>query len=116
MKKKKFLILLLVLAVLIVGLLLLENNKQEVQTPENGDLPSQVIDLPNGEENGAVDIAMSCELAGGNWLEDFSECEYVEADWCLENNGVFSECESACRHDEEAEICTMQCVPVCQIL
>ena len=55
-----------------------------------------------------------CEDAGGNWLTEHNECEYGDREWCDQAGGMFAECESACRHDSEAEICTMQCVPVCQ--
>lgn len=58
----------------------------------------------------------ACEEAGGNWLAEFLECEYVSAEFCTETlNGSFESCASACRHDEEALICTKQCVPVCQL-
>lgn len=66
--------------------------------------------LPTG-----TDFAASCEEAEGTWLAEHNECEYVSAEWCDENGGEFMECESACRHDEEAEICTMQCVLVCKL-
>ena len=55
-----------------------------------------------------------CEQEEGTWLEEYQECEWVGQDWCEENGGEFKECESACRHDEEAEMCTMRCVLVCE--
>lgn len=60
------------------------------------------------------DLATSCQSAGGNWIEQYQECEMINNDWCKENNGTFNECASACRHDLEAEICTLQCVFVCE--
>ena len=66
-------------------------------------------------DNNIVSLAESCENNDGTWLEDFSECEFISEDWCLENNGSFNECESACRHDEEAEMCILMCVPVCNL-
>ena len=66
---------------------------------------------PGGETEG---LAMSCENAGGTWLADYNECEYIGEDWCLIQGGEFSDCESACRHDPEAEFCTFQCVFVCK--
>ena len=55
-----------------------------------------------------------CEESGGTWLPEHNECEYTGKQWCDEKDGEWKECESACRHDPEAEMCTMQCVPVCQ--
>jgi len=59
--------------------------------------------------------SVDCENNGGTWLEKFKECEYINEEWCDQKGGTFFECESACRHDPEAEICTMQCVPVCYL-
>ena len=56
-----------------------------------------------------------CKKHGGEWLSEWNECEYVSEQQCLEMNGDYFECESACRHDSNAEICTTQCVPVCVI-
>lgn len=64
-----------------------------------------------GSTNPLVD---SCEAAGGNWLAEFEECEYISDNWCQENEGMFEACASACRHQPEAQVCTMQCVPVCK--
>lgn len=59
-------------------------------------------------------ISESCTQSWGNWLEEFKECEYTSKEWCDENWGNFNECASACRNDPEAEMCTMQCVPLCK--
>jgi hypothetical protein len=56
-----------------------------------------------------------CTVYGGQWLPEFNECEYISEEQCSDMNGTFKECESACRHDPDAEICTMQCVQVCQV-
>lgn len=64
-------------------------------------------------EVGDSALSLSCEEAGGTWLPEYGECEYIGADWCTQQGGVFDECASACRHNPNAEICTMQCVPVC---
>ena len=75
---------------------------------EDGKHFTEVIDtMLNYEEQ--------CTGNGGQWLAEFNECEYISESQCSEMNGVFKECESACRHDPEAEICTAQCVPVCVI-
>lgn len=65
-----------------------------------------------GEED-TQKLKDSCLLEEGKWLDAYSECEYINKDWCDSISGVFEECASACRHNPEAEICTMQCVPVC---
>ncbi|KAF6243277.1 hypothetical protein C6988_04170 [Nitrosopumilus sp. b1] len=58
---------------------------------------------------------VQCNNFGGTWLEEFNECEYISSEQCSELNGEYLECESACRHDPDAEVCTLQCVPVCSI-
>lgn len=58
-------------------------------------------------------FSQTCGIEGANWVDEYSECEYVPQDWCEQMGGQYLECESACRHDD-AEICTMQCVPVCK--
>ena len=67
------------------------------------------------EEVDVLDTKAQCNILGGNWLPEFNECEYISEDSCSDMNGTFMECESACRHDPEAEMCTEQCVPVCII-
>ncbi len=54
-----------------------------------------------------------CVENDGEWLEEFNECIFISEQVCTAGGGVFSECESACRNDPDAEICTMQCVQVC---
>lgn len=56
-----------------------------------------------------------CQKHGGNWIQEFNECETVSEDQCSTMNGVFYECESACRHIPESTACTLQCVQVCVI-
>ncbi|MBN2096320.1 hypothetical protein JW752_02870 [Candidatus Peregrinibacteria bacterium] len=68
----------------------------------------EVADIPEPQDN------FGCKEAGGNWLSEYNECEYGSREWCEEAGGTYSECESACRHDPDAEICTLQCVMVCQ--
>jgi eight-cysteine-cluster-containing protein len=58
-------------------------------------------------------LAQQCEDAGGTWLDEFNECEYIDETVCAELGGTFDSCASACRNDPEADMCTMQCVPVC---
>lgn len=61
-------------------------------------------------------IGEICEMLDGKWSEEFYECEGIPAEWCELQGGNFDECASACRHEPEAEVCTMQCVPVCNFV
>lgn len=56
----------------------------------------------------------ACLTADGTWLPDTRECEWISKEKCEELGGTYNECASACRNDPTAEICTMQCVLVCQ--
>lgn len=57
----------------------------------------------------------SCESIGGTWIEDVKECEGISEEQCKRLGGTFHECASACRNDPNAEICTLQCVLVCEL-
>ncbi|MBU1915850.1 RsiV family protein, partial [Patescibacteria group bacterium] len=59
--------------------------------------------------------ASSCSDSDGTWLNDYYECEYISRDWCEQWSGRFNDCASACSHDPTAELCTLQCVPVCRL-
>ncbi len=61
------------------------------------------------------DLSTDCTETGGAWVAEHNECEYVSQEWCEQQGGRYSECESACRHNPAAEICTMQCVVVCEL-
>lgn len=61
-----------------------------------------------------INLKESCENLEGTWVEDFQECEYISKEKCEELGGNFNECASACRNDPNAEVCTMQCVLVCE--
>lgn len=62
----------------------------------------------------------ACEEKGGTWLETYKECEAMSNDKgfdkssCTSLGGKFSECDSACRHNPEAEVCMSVCVIVCK--
>lgn len=56
-----------------------------------------------------------CEKAGWKWSEEFKECLGIDAATCENIGGKFNECASACRNDPKAEICTMQCVQLCDV-
>lgn len=50
----------------------------------------------------------------GTWINDHDECEYISENACISANGVYNECESACRHETGDVACTKQCVSVCE--
>ncbi|MFA6079933.1 MAG: hypothetical protein WC753_00425 [Candidatus Gracilibacteria bacterium] len=55
-----------------------------------------------------------CEKSGGQWSEEFGECLGIDMDTCQNIGGTFNECTSACRNTKQ-EICTLQCVQVCEV-
>lgn len=82
--------------------------------------PEMLEQMQNIMEQGHMGSRMMspqslCQQDGGNWLPEFNECELISSETCSIMNGTFKECESACRHDPDAKICTLQCVPVCVI-
>jgi len=64
--------------------------------------------------NKGSDIEAACLEHQGKWLAEYNECESGDREWCSEAGGEFQECASACRHDEGAVICTLQCIQVCK--
>lgn len=75
------------------------------------------IDLPViGGAAGTVPAGTTesmCIAMGGEWSGEFQECLGISGEACFEIGGNWNECASACRNNPEAEICTMQCVQVC---
>ncbi len=63
-------------------------------------------------ENSAAET--SCVENDGTWIESASECEGISEMQCTDQGGTFNECASACRNNPEAEVCTLQCVLVCE--
>lgn len=53
-----------------------------------------------------------CTSMGGTWTG--YDCTGIDSNQCQEIGGTFNECASACRNNPEAEMCTMQCVVVCE--
>ncbi len=72
-------------------------------------VPDEKTDLPVVEA-----LETKCTDLGGTWIAEANECEYISADDCASLEGTFNECASACRNDPEAEVCTLQCVLVCE--
>ncbi|MEM4637849.1 MAG: hypothetical protein QXK76_02380 [Candidatus Woesearchaeota archaeon] len=70
------------------------------------------------EENSVNDTVLSgknkeqCINIGGKWTG--YDCENIDYEKCQEIGGTFNECASACRNNPGAQMCTLQCVPVCE--
>lgn len=79
---------------------------------------SAMTDIVDNPASGTVltgeDSGESCQSIGGQWDEVNRECLGVDANICQEIGGTFNECASACRNNPKAEVCTMQCVQVCE--
>ncbi|MFH0846232.1 MAG: Gmad2 immunoglobulin-like domain-containing protein [Patescibacteria group bacterium] len=65
------------------------------------------------KENSSKSIVSACIQNNGTWIFEQEECEGISQNWCDINGGIFNECGSACRHEKEAVMCTLQCVPFC---
>lgn len=62
-----------------------------------------------------ISLSEQCKKADGTWLQEYNECEGINSSQCQVLAGEFNECASACRHQPEGRVCTMQCVTVCNI-
>jgi hypothetical protein len=60
----------------------------------------------------------ACEQSGGKWLAKYNECEAssggLDEKTCKELGGVHKACDSACRHDPNAQGCIEVCINVCK--
>lgn len=66
------------------------------------------------DETGDVVIPQeACGKAWGIRIDEFNECEGIDGTTCGELGGTYNDCASACRHEPEGTLCTMQCVQVC---
>jgi len=128
--KKIFLLALILLVFAIIFLVLSKSSfrdlsgENEIKSPEiatnideEKEEPSEIpvkkeSNLLKNEKN---DKKISCENRGGEWFAESAVCEInsFSQNECLAQGGEFNECNSACRHDPEAEMCTMQCVLTC---
>lgn len=69
--------------------------------------------LYEGECMDEPDPEGACLSFDGTWVEETQECEGMPETMCEELGGSFDACASACRNRPDAQVCTMQCVPVC---
>lgn len=66
-----------------------------------------ILDSKNKED--------SCVKNGGIYFKDSKVCEInsFSESTCLAKGGEYNPCASACRHNKEAVVCTLQCVLTC---
>lgn len=64
------------------------------------------------EEN--ISMQSECEEYWWRWISDANECEWISKDNCEKLWGKNNECASVCRNDLKAEVCTMQCIEICE--
>ena len=68
------------------------------------------------DSNAGIDPKMqACTNFNGTYDPQYKECSGISKDQCEALSGTFNECGSACRHQSNATICTMQCVIYCQM-
>jgi len=67
------------------------------------------------------EIINGCKDVGGDWLDDYNECESVGiteafANYCGDFDGTYYSCHSGCRHspDWPDVVCIAQCFAVCE--
>jgi nitrogen fixation-related uncharacterized protein len=60
-----------------------------------------------------VTTEQACLGAGGTYISEHNECEFISAASCEEMGGAFDECGSSCRHEPADTMCTANCVPLC---
>jgi hypothetical protein len=100
MKQKIFIAIVIVLVLGLVGTAVFLIKKSKTDTPS--DVVVRTMDFDY------------CGVQNGLWINQYKECEGISKEFCQSRGGYFNECASACRHNPEATICTMQCVPICE--
>ncbi|MEI7579531.1 MAG: hypothetical protein WCJ58_05880 [bacterium] len=102
------------LAILFLGL---RDNSQIIKV--NPDTGREAITITSGALITPIapgEVHQDCRFLGGTWLEvasEYQECENATEAYCAGYGGKFNICASPCRHNPEAEACTMNCVAVC---
>ncbi len=118
-----------IIVIIILGYVVYSNTGDRALAPvENGGISNEmpvpgndvtdVVVIPDdgGSASGTVPAGGSaCANMGGTLDAIHGECLGIVANACQEIGGTFNECASACRHDPTAEVCTMQCVQVCEV-
>ncbi len=73
------------------------------------------LDMGVGDASPMSADGKACVGQGGTWDPQYKECVGVRPAQCEAIGGEYNECASACRHNPDAEACTLQCVQVCQL-
>ncbi len=98
----------------LVLVLALSACQKSVSTPSVSGVKPTSVNVPISKISPPVSVlSKTCVEERGVWSNKYKECEGVGKIWCDANKGRFDECASACRHDPKADICTMNCVPLC---
>lgn len=80
-------------------------------------VPDKEVIIDKGESNKKLNIKnkTECESNSGVWYASSNICEInsFSENMCVARGGEWNGCASACRHDKDAEVCTLQCVLTC---
>lgn len=89
-----------------------ERNNYIVTPP---DVRETIVIEDRYDGNVSINTKSGCEANAGVWYEGSNVCEInsLSQTMCTSRGGEWNECASACRHNPEAEMCTMQCVMTC---
>ncbi|GEM_PF-5575345 len=69
--------------------------------------------MGSGPAEVSANIGERCSGEGGNYLPEHDECVGISGSSCNSLDGSFDSCASACRNNPDAQMCTQQCVQVC---
>lgn len=105
---KQTIIVMMVLAAIFINAC--TSNMEEIKASGPAGNESQIPSNAQVEKT----LSEECINLGGNWIDEAKECEGITKETCENLDGTYNECASACRNDPEAQICTMQCVFVCE--
>lgn len=74
-----------------------------------------IIDKSNSNQKLNIKNKSECESNSGVWYGESNICEInsFSENMCVARGGEWNGCASACRHDKDAEVCTLQCVLTC---
>lgn len=90
------------------------NSQNNTNTNINTD-KEVVIDKGETNQKLTIKTKSECEANSGVWYASSNVCEInsFSENMCVTRGGEWNGCASACRHDKDAEVCTLQCVLTC---
>ncbi len=90
--------------------------KGESEPVLNNDIVGTEVEISDNRlTRSEAKSALKCTGEGGVYDALYHECTGISAEMCTSIDGTFDECASACRNDQEATLCTMQCVQICEL-